>query len=85
MVDNYVQTITKSYQTWQPALIDTAIPQGKQISSQEVRDLRREIIERMAQDGMPPRVSVTYDRQISAYRRVRDHALNVAEAIVNAK
>jgi hypothetical protein len=39
----------------------------------------------MAQNGMPPRISVTYNRQINAYRRVRDHAVNIAEAIAGAK
>ncbi len=84
MVEEYFQSITRSYRRWQPELIDTANERGRNIAD-EVRKLRAEIMERMAQNGIPPRVSVTYNRQISAYRRVRDHIVNIAEAIAGEK
>jgi phosphate:Na+ symporter len=84
MVASYLESVTKSYHRWDKALMDAADARGRNIS-QEVRDLRHEIMDRMAQNGMPPRISVTYNRQINAYRRVRDHAVNIAEAITGVK
>ncbi len=84
MVAEYLQSITESYRRWNKEAMDPAEAHGRSISK-EVRTLRREIMDRMAQNGMPPRVSVTYNRQINAYRRVRDHGVNIAEAIAGAK
>ncbi|MDH3717404.1 MAG: Na/Pi cotransporter family protein [Planctomycetota bacterium] len=84
MVANHLNLITESYRRWNRELMDTAAARGRNISK-EVRVLRREIMDRMAQNGLPPRISVTYNRQINAYRRVRDHAVNIAEAIAGAK
>ncbi len=84
MMHSYLETVMRSYQRWQPDLIDLATERGKHIT-QKVRDMRHEMMERMAQNGIPPRISITYNRQINAYRRVRDHAVNIAEAISGQK
>ena len=83
-VEEYLQTIAKSYRRVEPEQIDVASQRGRNIA-QQVRTLRHEIMNRMADDGMHPRISVTYNRQINAYRRVRDHAVNIAEAISGLK
>ena len=60
------------------------LERGKNIS-QEVRKLRREILDRMGEDAVSPNVSISYNRMINAYRRIRDHAVNIAEAIAGEK
>ncbi|MEE3220206.1 MAG: Na/Pi symporter, partial [Planctomycetota bacterium] len=84
MVAQHLESITESYRRWNQELVDATDARGNNIAK-EVRALRRDIMDRMADDGMPPRISVTYNRQINAYRRVRDHAVNIAEAIAGAK
>ncbi|MFP6610904.1 MAG: Na/Pi cotransporter family protein [Pirellulales bacterium] len=84
MAAQHLELITESYRRWNQELMDATDARGHSIA-REVRALRREIIDRMADNGVPPRISVTYNRQINAYRRVRDHAVNIAEAIAGAK
>lgn len=85
MMDDYLKTVGRSYQRRQPELLEKATEQSKLIS-QSVRDMRNEMLEQMARNKeIPPRLSVTYNRQIIAHRRVRDHAVNIAEAITGLK
>jgi phosphate:Na+ symporter len=57
---------------------------GKSIA-QEVRQLRRDMIDRMGEGTVTPTASITYNRQLNAYRRIRDHAVNILEAIAGEK
>ena len=84
MVDAYLQATIQDFRQLQsgPAAADSG--RGRAIA-REVRNLRSKIMDRMSQNGIPPRVSVTYNRQINAYRRVRDHAVNIVEAIAGTK
>jgi phosphate:Na+ symporter len=85
MMHDYLKTVGQSYQHSQTELLEKATGQSALIA-QTVRDMRNEMLEHMAQNKeIPPRLSVTYNRQIIAYRRVRDHAVNVAEAITGLK
>jgi phosphate:Na+ symporter len=84
MVDDHLAAVSQSYRREPRQSGDLSIQRGRNIAK-EVRDMRREIIDRMGESGMPPRISVTYNRQLIAYRRVRDHTLNIAEAIAGLK
>ena len=42
-------------------------------------------IEQLSQTRVEPNVNLTYTSTLNSYRRVRDHALNIAEAIAGEK
>ncbi len=83
-VDEFLESIAQAY-AGQDGITEELLEQRGRHIAQEVRRLRRTMLERMADQSVPPRVSVTFNRQIIAYRRVRDHAVNVIEAIVGQK
>ncbi len=83
-VDRFLKSITEAYADGKEMSEELLEQRGQDIAK-EVRRLRREMIERMNEHPVAPRVSVTFNRQIIAYRRVRDHAVNVIEALVGEK
>jgi phosphate:Na+ symporter len=50
-----------------------------------VKDLRKQFLAKMTEERIEPMVSVAFNTQLNAYRRVRDHALNIAEALAGEK
>lgn len=86
MMHEYLTVVMRAYEHGQLEMLDSATEQKSKLISQAVRDMRNEMLERMDQNKeIPPRLSVTYNRQIIAYRRVRDHVVNIAEAIAGEK
>ncbi len=83
-VDEFLESIAQAFDGDEAITSELLEQRGRHIA-QEVRRLRRMMIERMAEQSVPPRVSVTFNRQIVAYRRVRDHAVNVIEAMAGQK
>ena len=57
------------------------LAQGKAIK-QNVKDIRNKFMQRMSEEKFDPQVVIALNTQLNAYRRVREHARNVAEAIV---
>jgi len=53
--------------------------------SHRVRQLRNQHLANVAVQGPEPLVTVIYTDMLNAYRRVKDHALNVAEALAGEK
>ncbi len=83
-VDEFLESIAQAFDGDEAITGELLEQRGRHIA-QEVRRLRRMMLERMAEQSVPPRVSVTFNRQIVAYRRVRDHAVNVIEAMAGQK
>ena len=50
-----------------------------------VKQLRGKFLDRICQEHIEPHLIVAYNAQLNAYRRVREHALNVAEALAGEK
>lgn len=51
----------------------------------EIKQQRRKHLDNLLNDKIPPQVSIAYLSALNAYSRVRDHALNIAEAISGEK
>ena len=65
-------------------MITKAHPQGEAITLR-VKQLRDQFLDQMSQQRLDPQVIVAYTAQLNAYRRVREHLLNVAEALAGEK
>ena len=51
----------------------------------EIKRLRREHLDDLSDEAIPPRVSVAYMASLNAFARVRDHTHNIAEAVSGEK
>ena len=67
-----------------PDLINKARPQGDAITH-DMKEFRRHHLERMGQEGEVPLGGLLYTDMLNSYRRVKDHALNIAEVIAGEK
>ena len=88
MVSDYFASVTAAYQDRKSDIVAEAKSRGDAITKHVKRLGGLFLNKTMAasfDSPLDPRVSVAYNRQITAYRRVRDHTLNIAEAIGGAK
>jgi phosphate:Na+ symporter len=58
--------------------------EGKSITH-HFRELRTKHLQRLEKQKIEPLMSVTYMNILNSYRRIRDHAMNVAEVIIGEK
>ncbi len=84
MVAQYLDLVNELARSGEGEKSDEAAPRGQEIN-QRIREVRRTTLDSMGANGLPPRVSVTLHRQLNGYRRVRDHILNIAEAVTGEK
>ncbi|OHB65931.1 MAG: sodium:phosphate symporter, partial [Planctomycetes bacterium RBG_13_63_9] len=84
MVADYLQMVNEGYEKRRPAVLVEARAQGGAITA-HVKELREKFLARMSDEKLEPQVVVAYTSQLNSYRRVRAHALNVAEAMAGEK
>lgn len=84
MVAEYLQLISRAYEIRQPEIITKAHSRGEAITH-KVKELRDQFLARMSDARLDPQLSVAYTAQLNAYRRIRDHVLNTAEALAGEK
>ena len=90
MVAEYLADISAAYRQRNDEVVGTAQPSADVITK-HVKRLGRQILDKTLDVNVPdgerlhPRVTVAYHRQISAYRRIRGHTLNLAEALAGTK
>lgn len=65
-------------------LLSKARPQGDAITH-EMKESRSHHLSRMGMEGETPLAGLIYTDMLNSYRRVKDHALNIAEAIAGEK
>jgi phosphate:Na+ symporter len=58
--------------------------QSRKINS-KVKDIRNKFVHRMSDEKYDPQIVIALNTQINAYRRVREHARNVARAIIGVR
>ncbi|MDR3182990.1 MAG: Na/Pi cotransporter family protein [Planctomycetaceae bacterium] len=58
--------------------------QGQSLN-RKAKEVRDEFIKQMSQEKYDPQVVIAFNTQFNAYRRVREHVQNVAEAIAGTK
>jgi phosphate:Na+ symporter len=83
-VADYIRLITQGYDQRRPEVITKANSQGEAITHR-VKEMRDRFVAKMSDEPVDPMVNVAFSAQLNAYRRVRDHALNVAEALAGIK
>ena len=84
VVADYLRLVSQGYQQRQPETFTKAHTLGDRVKGR-VKVLRDEFIEQMSHERAEPQVSVAFTGQLNAYRRIRDHALNIAEALGGLK
>ena len=84
MVSNFLDSIESAYRSTKGEASGLTLERGKNIS-QEVRQLRRKIVDRMGVNAITPNVSIAYNRILNAYRRIRDHGVNIIQAMAGEK
>jgi len=88
MVAEYLTTVTEAYRNHKHDILTYARPQGILITK-HIKKLGNEIIDKALvagpDDRLDARIVSAYNRQITAYRRIRAHVLNIAEAIDGEK
>jgi phosphate:Na+ symporter len=83
-VAEYMRLINVAYEQRHPEIITKATSIGGEIAHR-VKDLHQRHLDALSKDRIEPRVSVAYTATLNSYRRVRDHALNIAESMAGAK
>ncbi|MCH8923136.1 MAG: Na/Pi cotransporter family protein [Planctomycetes bacterium] len=83
-VSEYIALVAKGYEQRRGDVITEAKSQGSAIT-RRIKELRDQFLVRMSEETFDPQVSVAYNAQLNSYRRVRDHVLNIAEAIAGEK
>lgn len=84
MVGNHLELVTQAYEQRQPEIITKARSQGRAITHQ-IKELRSQFLTKMSDRKHVPEIVVGYQAQLNFYRRVREHVLNIAEAIGGEK
>lgn len=84
LVRDYLQMVTAGYEKREPEVITKAKTGGTEINHL-VRKLRDEHLRRLTDKKVQPNVNVAFTSTLNSYRRVSDHALNVAEALAGLK
>lgn len=83
-VTQYVHMVTEGFRRKFPDVLAKAHTYGKSISFQ-VRELRQWHIEQLSQSKCDPLISMSFTAILQAYRHIKDHALNIAEAVAGEK
>ncbi len=83
-VSSYVDMISAGVKGERPEIISKAHTQGEAITH-TIKELRATHLERVGEKMTTPLRSLIYADILNAYRRVKDHALNIAEALAGEK
>lgn len=83
-VTEYLILIEKALEDKNPDALSKIQNLGNQITHR-VKDIRSNHLERLEKKKTSPLVSLIYMDMLSSYRRMKDHALNIAEAMAGEK
>jgi phosphate:Na+ symporter len=84
MITKYLDRIVENIDSRHPETMAYANSEGRTITL-HIKDMRDQFLERIAEDRPNPKVIVAYNTQLNAYRRVREHVLNAAQALSGEK
>ncbi|MCA9135355.1 MAG: Na/Pi cotransporter family protein [Planctomycetales bacterium] len=85
MVAEYLDRVSQYYErSGQAAGAVDTLPHGEAITK-HAKSLYRRILEKPAAEQIEVRSLVSYNRAVAAYRRIRDHLVNIAEALAGVK
>ena len=78
-VADYVALVSRGFADESPQILTEAQQQGDEITAL-VKQLRSEHLESIISENPNPIQSMSYSTMLNGYRKVKDHALNIAEA-----
>ncbi len=84
MVTSYFNLVNGANLERHPEIIAKAHPQSQAITH-KFRDFRSNHLTRITESKMDPLLGMIYTDMINAYRRMKDHILNIAEALAGEK
>ena len=84
LVADYIESINEAGRTENETIIEKAQVDGDLITRQ-MKDYRRLHLIRLSEQKVPALKSLVYTDILNAYRRMKDHALNIAEVIAGEK
>jgi len=79
-VTEYVEMVTMGFENHKAHNLARATSESDSITHL-VKALRNAHLESLSEDRMDPVLSMAYSTMLNAYRKVKDHALNIAESI----
>lgn len=80
----YIQMINEAERTEDKDVLSRAQTDSEQITAQ-MKDYRKRHLIRLSENKIPPLKSLVYTDMLNNYRRMKDHALNIAEVIAGEK
>jgi phosphate:Na+ symporter len=80
----YLDMITKWVKANKEAVLSKAYTQGNEVT-RLMKRCRRQHLARVQEGQVPPVKTLVYTDLLNAYRRIRDHAVNIAEALAGEK
>jgi phosphate:Na+ symporter len=83
-VNDYLKLVNEGFEFRNPEVITKANSMGSEITHL-AKSLRDQHLEDLSEKKMEPFVNIAYTSTLNSYRRVRDHAKNVAEALAGGK
>ena len=81
LVNGYAKMVHEAHQHERPDVITRAISESTAIT-RHIKRLREDYLRKLSEQRVDPLLSITYTSLLSHYRRLKEHALNVAEALV---
>ena len=85
MVAAYLEEVSQYYEQFGKTDVAVeALPQGELITK-HAKALYKRLLAKPVDEQIEARSMVAYNRQVAAYRRIRDHLVNIAEALAGEK
>jgi len=83
-VNGYIELVNNALKNRYTEIMVKAGPQSDAITH-KVRQIRTQHIARLSDKPTKPQITMIYADMLNGYRRVKDHALNIAEAMAGEK
>ncbi|MBN1560907.1 Na/Pi cotransporter family protein [candidate division KSB1 bacterium] len=83
-VSAYIGSISEAMENKDRAILKKAMSDGK-IVNQKIKQYRTDHLNRLGTRHGSPLLSLFYTDMLSAYRRIKDHAFNIAEVVAGEK
>ncbi len=84
LVEKQLNHVTSAYQQENMDVVTSTVQTGEEIK-QKAKTLQREHLEYLSSEKVDPYINVSYTATLNAMRRVRDHVVNLAEAMAGEK
>jgi len=84
MLDDYLTLVSDAVADRRPEVLSMANTNGEAITV-FVKEARRRHLDLVGQESVKPRATLIFTDMLNAYRRVKDHVLNIAETLAGEK